>query len=63
MSNVGEFVDADVVMENVMDCRICGGKGDRVKTGFIVCRKDPAHMADPVVGQWSDCSRAEEGDP
>lgn len=46
--------DSVVLVKNVCKCGICGANSDKLKTGIFVCQKVLGHMADGVVGIWSD---------
>lgn len=47
-------------VKNARPCGICGSNADKTKTGTFVCQANPAHMADGVVGIWSDLTFPEE---
>lgn len=51
-------VTHDKPMLNAMRCGICGGPGDRYPHHFQ-CRNHPGHMADLVVGIWTDLTHPE----
>ncbi len=50
--------DPEIVkVSNVTRCGICQAPADRLKTGVLACQAVPGHMADGVVGIWSDLTR------
>lgn len=44
-------------VKNACSCRICGASADKTSSGLFVCQESPGHMADGVVGIWSDLTR------